>query len=141
VRFAVVDYAPRIGESGAAARIQRTEGNARTEFWVFQAQPGFDARNRPDRYTVEFQGLRKTWVSRLRLVSDPGAVITLWLGGALATLGLLATLLGAHRRIWARVEPGAVLLAGSSHRHSARFRQQVAELASALAGAGSAGGP
>lgn len=132
VRFAVMAYTPRHGNAGAAAQIQRTEGSARSEFWVFQAQPDFDARNRPDRYAIEFLGLRQAWLARLRIAHDAGAAAVLWTGAALVAAGLLLALLGPHRRLWARVEPGAVLLAGASHRRARRFDALRAELEATL---------
>ncbi|HEU4381941.1 MAG TPA: cytochrome c biogenesis protein ResB [Anaeromyxobacteraceae bacterium] len=120
VSFAVEDYSPGSGDLGPAVRVRRSESGQSIDVWVFQQRPDLDARTRPDRWGLEFHGLRKGYAATLRVARRP---VTGWLLGAaaLAAAGLCAALSGTHRRLWARVEPGAVALAGSSHRPSAAF--------------------
>ncbi len=138
VVFSVEEYSPAYRELGPAVRVRRTEAGQSTDFWVFQERPDFDARNRPDRWGLEFQGLRKSWVVTLRVERRPA---TGWLlaGAGLLLAGVALALSGTHRRLWARVEPGAVALAGSSHRQSAAFERALEAIGRDL-GAAEGGG-
>ena len=124
VAFSVEDYTPSYRELGPALRVRRSEAGRSTDFWVFQERPDFDARNRPDRWGLEFHGLRKSYAATLHLARRP---VTGWLlaAAALAAAGLAVALSGTHRRLWARVEPGAIALAGASHRPSAAFARTL----------------
>jgi cytochrome c biogenesis protein ResB len=43
-------------------------------------------------------------------------------------LGLVVAFSAAHRRLWARVEPGAIVLAGASHRSSPGLERTLDEI-------------
>ena len=124
VAFSVEDYSPAWRDAGPAVRVRRTEAGQSSEFWVSQARPDLDARDRPDRWALEFQGLRKSYAVTLLVARRP---VTEWLLAAAGLLvgGAALALSGTHRRLWARVEPGAVALAWASHRPSAAFERAV----------------
>jgi cytochrome c biogenesis protein ResB len=127
VAFSVEDYSPAYRELGPAVRIRRTEDGRSTEFWVFQNRPDFDAQNRPDRWGLEFEGLQKSYAATLRAAYRP-VTEGLVAGAALLLLGLVVAFSAAHRRLWARVEPGAIVLAGASHRSSPGLERTLDEI-------------
>ncbi len=136
VQFAVEGYTPRYGQLGPAAQVRRTEGGRSTQFVVFERRPEFDAQNRTDRYAVELHGVRKSYFTGLQIARDPGAK-WVFLGCALFLEGLLVAFYSVQRRLWARIEPGAIVLASSTHRNASSFEAMFAELQPAL-GAGRA---
>jgi cytochrome c biogenesis protein ResB len=139
VTFTVIGSTAKYGEIGPAVQVRRAEGGRTTEFWVFQARPDFDGKNRPDRFALEFQGLRPTYAATLHLAREPG--LPLVAGGAFVALaaGALAAL-GVHRRAWARVEPGRAVLAASSSRSRAASDALVAALRDGVDGRRAGGG-
>jgi cytochrome c biogenesis protein len=134
VEFALLGYTPRYGRLGPAAKIRRTEAGKSAEFVVFQRRPDFDGLNRPDRFALEMGGLQKTYATGLQIAHDPGAR-WVFLGCALFLAGLLVAFYSIHRRIWVRIEPGRILLAGSTHRRSPGFDRIFGELKAAIGGA------
>lgn len=138
VSFSVEEYTPSWRELGPAVRMRRTEGGRSTEFLVFQARPDFDALNRPDRWGLEFQGLEKAYAATLRVAWRP-LTEALAAGAALLALGLAVAASGVHRRLWARVEPGSVVLAGASRRSAPRLERMLDDIGRDL-GSGAAGG-
>lgn len=132
VTYAVEAYTAKFGELGPAAQIRRLENGKSSDFWVFENKPEFDAANRPDRYAVEFKGLKQNYYTGLQIAHDPG---TKWvfLGCAMLVSGLLVAFQIVHRRLWARVEKGAIVLAGSTHKNAGSFEQLLADLREKLA--------
>jgi cytochrome c biogenesis protein len=137
VTFSVEDYTPSWRELGPAVRMRRTEDGRSTEFLVFQARPDFDALNRPDRWGLEFQGLEKGYAATLRVAWRP-LTEALAAGAALVLLGLFVAFAGVHRRLWARVEPGSVVLASASRRSAPGLERTLDDIGRDL-GAGAAG--
>jgi cytochrome c biogenesis protein len=96
----------------------------------------------PDGSTVEFLGTRQ-WVS-LSIRHDPGEPIVL-AGAAALLLGLVTSLLGRRRRIWARVTPDGegrslVSLGGLARTDYPGFGEEFARV-TALCAAPAAGAP
>ncbi len=126
--FSVEEYSPSFQGQGPAVRVRRTEDDRSTDSWVPQGA----AQDVSDRWSLEFQGLEKSYVATLRVAYRPlfeGLVA----GAALLLLGLATALSGTHRRLWARVEPGAIVLAGASHRSSPGFERALDEIGRDLA--------
>jgi cytochrome c biogenesis protein len=139
VTFTVIGSTAKYAEIGPAVQVRRAEGGRTTEFWVFQARPDFDGKNRPDRFALEFQGLRPTYAATLHLAHEPG--LPLIAAGALVALaaGALAAA-GVHRRVWARVEPGRAVLGASSSRSRSASDALVAALRDEVDGRRAGGG-
>jgi cytochrome c biogenesis protein len=139
VRFSVESYTGDFAGMGPAAMIRRQEGGANTAFWVFQNRPDFDRLNRNDRFGVEFQGLQKGYFTGLQIAYDPGA-IPVFFGCALLLIGLMVCFYTVHRRVWARVEPGTIVLAGSTHKSALAFEKMLDGLREVLHGRGGSRG-
>ncbi len=132
VTYVVEEYAPGDGELGPAVRVRRAAKDGSSTFWVFERRPDLDARSRPDRYALEFQGLRGSPAGLFRVVHRPAAPAVA-AAALLLAVGLAWTFSATHRRLWARVEPGAIVLAGAADRGSARLAGLVAALRADLA--------
>ncbi|MGC4113151.1 MAG: cytochrome c biogenesis protein ResB [Myxococcales bacterium] len=117
--------------AGPAVHLAREQDGVVTDFWVFQAFPGFDAANRDDRWSVDLVGFEPVYLTGIQVVRDPGADIVFF-GCLLLALGLAQSFYSAHRRIWARVDAQEVVLAGSSHRGPQQFAREFAQLSQAV---------
>jgi cytochrome c biogenesis protein len=126
--FSVEEYSPSFQGLGPAVRVRRTEDDRSTDSWVPQGA----AQDVSDRWSLEFQGLEKSYVAALRVAYRP-LLEGLVAGAALLLLGLAAAVSCTHRRLWARVEPGAIVLAGASHRSSPGFEKALDEIGRGLA--------
>lgn len=155
VRYTVVDYQPAFGELGPAVQVVREQGPlpgtpeaaARpaesSSFWVFQRYPDFDREHRGDDFALTFEKLEPMYVTGIQVGYDPG-VLWVYLGCVLMGAGLFVTFWTAHRRLWARLEPDRVTVAGAAHRNKEVFREEFEQLADGLGLAGRrapAGGP
>jgi cytochrome c biogenesis protein len=143
VRYTVVDYQPSFGELGPAVQILRAEGpppgtpeaavvpEKSSSFWVFQRYPDFDREHRGDAYALRFDALEPMYVTGIQVGYDPG-VFWVYLGCVLMGAGLFVTFWTVHRRVWARIEPDRVTLAGAAHRNKEVFREEFERLSASL---------
>jgi cytochrome c biogenesis protein len=147
VRYTVVNYQPNFGELGPAVQVVREEGplsasagqgadavagdTKSTNFWVFSKYPDFDKDYRGDRFALTFDKLEPMYVTGIQVGYDPG-VPWIYFGCFLMWAGLFVTFWTVHRRLWARVEDGRVVLAGAAHRNKERFAQEFEGLVEKL---------
>ena len=146
VRYKVVNYEQKYGKLGPAVEVVRDEGPLpapgaksalakadphSTDFWVFANYPDFDKNYRGDRYALQFKKLVPLYVTGLQIGYDPG-VPWIWLGCFLMWAGLFTAFWTVHRRMWARLENGRVVLAGAAHRNKERFAAEFDALAGRL---------
>lgn len=75
-------------------------------------------------YAVTFKGLKQ--FTGLRVVKDPGVPIV-WLASGMLVIGVCLTLYFPRRRLWARVSPREVALAGTADR-MVNFRDEFDRL-------------
>ncbi|MBI5543368.1 MAG: cytochrome c biogenesis protein ResB [Deltaproteobacteria bacterium] len=131
VRFGLIEYAPDQAGAGPALHLAREEDALVTDFWVFLRHPGFDARNREDRWSVDFLGLEPVYLTGIKAVRDPGADIV-FAGCVLLALGLAQSFFSSHRRVWARVDAKEIVLAGGAHRNPRAFAKTFAAMEAEL---------
>jgi cytochrome c biogenesis protein len=137
VQFRVLDYQPNFAEQGPAVHVQRLADKAhggQSDFWVFQNKPEFDRKNRDDRYGLEFGGIQPMYFTGLQVARDPGAAIVFG-GCILMFFGLFVAFYTSHRRLWARVGPNEVVVAGAAHKNHFAFANVFASLEEAVRGA------
>jgi cytochrome c biogenesis protein len=139
IRFAVVNYDRAFGELGPAVQVVREERLSETErrstnFWVFANHPEFDREFRGDRYWLKFERLEPSYVTGIQVGYDPG-IPWIYLGCFVLFAGLFVTFWTAHRRVWARVEPGGVTFAGAAHRNKEAFEREFGALLARLGAA------
>lgn len=131
--FSVEEYSPSFQGQGPAVLVRRTEDGRTTQTWVVQGRSELGVQDRPDRWGLEFWGLEKSYTAALRVTYRPFSE-SLVASAALLLAGLAAAFSSAHRRLWARVEPGAIVLAGASHRWRPRLEKALDEIGRALGG-------
>jgi cytochrome c biogenesis protein len=125
--YQLVEYSQDFAGLGPAVQVVRTEDGRRSTFWVFARDPGFDARNRPDRFSLSFDRLAPLYATGLQIARDPSTPVV-YLGCFLLFAGIGIAFYTSHKRIWAQVASGKVALGGASHRNAETFGREFAQL-------------
>lgn len=133
VTFRLLDYRESFADQGPAVRLLRTGPEGQSDFWVFQNAPDFDRDNRGDRYALQFGGIQPMYFTGLQVARDPGAAVVFG-GCILMFFGLFVAFYTSHRRLWARVAPGEVWVAGAAHKNHTTFAETFASLEAAVRG-------
>ena len=125
--YQLMEYSPDFAGLGPAVQVVRTEDGRQSTFWVFARDPGFDARNRPDRFSFSFDRLTPLYATGLQIARDPSTPI-IYLGCFLLFAGIGIAFYTSHKRIWAQVAGGNVALGGASHRNAEAFGREFGAL-------------
>jgi len=125
--YQLVAHNPDYAGLGPAVEVLRTEDGRTSSFWVFAKDPGFDARNRPDRFSFSFERLAPLYATGLQIARDPSTPIV-YLGCFLLFAGIGIAFYTSHKRIWAQAASGKVALGGASHRNAEAFGREFASL-------------
>jgi cytochrome c biogenesis protein len=135
VRFTVVNYDPSFGGLGPAVQVVREEGRGESaksaNFWVFANHPDFDRDFRSDRFALKFSKLEPSYITGIQVGYDP-SIPWIYAGCVFLWISLFVTFWTTHRRVWARVGPEGVVLAGAAHRNKEMFAQEFERLIAAL---------
>lgn len=147
LRYRLVDHQADYSGLGAAVQVQRTElpgGRAfpqgatedppdarQTSFWVFAKAPRFDLDNREDRFGFAFNQLTFAYATGLQIARDPSTP-WIYLGCFLLFTGIGIAFYISHRRVWAQLADGKLVLLGASHRNVEKFEQEFGALCAAL---------
>ncbi len=129
--YQVVEYNPDFAGLGPAVQVVRSEDGKQSSFWVFAKDPGFDGRNRPDRFSLSFERLAPLYATGLQIARDPSTPVV-YLGCFLLFAGIGIAFYTSHKRIWAHVAGGKLALGGASHRNGEAFGREFAELRAEL---------
>ncbi|MGZ6123504.1 MAG: cytochrome c biogenesis protein ResB [Myxococcales bacterium] len=136
--YQVVEYSADFAGLGPAVQVVRSEDGRRSTFWVFARDPGFDARNRPDRFSLSFERLAPLYATGLQIARDPSTPVV-YLGCFLLFAGIGIAFYTSHKRVWAQAAAGKVALGGASHRNAEAFSREFGEIRQELFGDGCAG--
>ena len=129
--YQVIEYNQDFAGLGPAVQVVRSEDGKRASFWVFAKDPGFDGRNRPDRFAFSFERLAPLYATGLQIARDPSTPVV-YLGCFLLFAGIGIAFYTSHKRVWAQAAAGKVALGGASHRNAEVFGREFAELREAL---------
>jgi cytochrome c biogenesis protein len=127
LNYQLVAHNPDYAGLGPAVEVLRTEDGRTSSFWVFANDPGFDARNRPDRFSFSFERLSPLYATGLQIARDPSTPVV-YLGCFLLFAGIGISFYTSHKRIWAQAASGKVALGGASHRNAEAFGREFASL-------------
>jgi cytochrome c biogenesis protein len=131
--YTAVDYRDDFAGLGSAVQVQREEqGHRATKFWVFaKAPPGFDERNRDDRFALSFAGTAQLYATGLQIARDPSTPI-IYLGCFFLFAGCVVAFYTSHKRVWARMTPEGLELGGAAHRNGDSFRVEFEGICAAV---------
>jgi cytochrome c biogenesis protein len=131
--YQLVAHNPDYAGLGPAVEVLRTEDGRTSSFWVFARDPGFDGRNRPDRFSFSFERLSPLYATGLQIARDPSTPIV-YLGCFLLFAGIGTAFYTSHKRIWAQLASGTLSLGGASHRNAEAFGREFAALRAQIFG-------
>jgi cytochrome c biogenesis protein len=122
------------GLSGPAAQVEvhLTNGENRT-FIVYSNNPALNRMNLPSTggRLIQYVGGEELMYTGLQVAKDPG-VWVVWVGCLLMVVGIYAAFFMSHRRIWVRVENGAVTIGGNASKNHGGFQLFMERLVTKL---------
>ena len=129
--YQLVDYNADFAGLGPAVQVVRSEDNRTSSFWVFQKDPGFDGRNRDDRFALAFDRLAPLYATGLQIARDPSTPFV-YFGCFLLFFGIGVAFYTSHKRIWVQSKDGKLAVGGASHRNAEVFGREFDTLCAAI---------
>jgi cytochrome c biogenesis protein len=121
--------------SGPAAQVELHTANGKTEaFVVYANHPELNIQHAKQHGTgpvIHYRGAEEKMYTGLQVAKDPGVEIV-WLGCLLMVVGIYVAFFMSHRRIWIRIQDGAVTIGGNSSKNPAAFQQKFEGLVARL---------
>ncbi|MDD2734834.1 MAG: cytochrome c biogenesis protein ResB [Desulfuromonadaceae bacterium] len=125
--------------SGPAAQVELHTPNGKAEaFVVYANHPELNiqhAKQHGAGPVIHYRGAEEKMYTGLQVAKDPGVEIV-WLGCLLMVVGIYVAFFMSHRRIWIRIQDGAVTIGGNASKNPGAFQQNfealVAQLKTAL---------
>ncbi len=127
----VPDVSPYMpGFTGPAVKVELEESNGMQQSVILlQNNPKFDLQ-RGGAQVFTYEGKTK-YFTGLQVAKDPG-VWVVWLGCALMVIGICMAFFMSHRRVWARISEGKVVLGATASKNQPGFQLNFDELADKL---------
>ncbi len=122
------------GLSGPAAHLEVHLANGvNKNIVVYANNPAMNRMNLT--YTggklLQYSGGEELMYTGLQVAKDPG-VWVVWLGCILMILGIYVAFFLSHRRIWVRIEKGAIIIGGNASKNQGGFQLFMENLATKL---------
>ncbi len=119
----VSQFVPEL--SGPAAQVELHSRDGKTEsFVVYANHPGLNIEHAQQHGTgpvLHYKGAEEKMYTGLQVAKDPGVEIV-WLGCILMMLGIYTAFFMSHRRIWIRIQDGAVTVGGNASKNQGGFQ-------------------
>jgi cytochrome c biogenesis protein len=113
------------GLSGPAAQVELHTANGKAEkFVVYANHPELNIKHAKEHGTgpvIHYRGAEEQMYTGLQVAKDPGVEIV-WVGCFLMVIGIYFAFFMSHRRIWVRIEDGAVTVGGNASKNQGGFR-------------------
>jgi len=129
----VSQFVPNLSGPAAQVEIRGPQGGAEKVI-VYANHPELNiqhAKEHKGGLVFQYKGAQKKMYTGLQVAKDPG-VWVVWLGCTLMVLGIYGAFLMSHRRVWIRVQSGAVTIGGNASKNQAAFEQYFEDLAAKL---------
>ncbi len=129
----VSQFAPEL--SGPAAQVELHKPDGKTASFVVYAnypQLNFQrARENGVGSIISYKGSEDLLYTGLQVAKDPGVEIV-WFGCLLMMIGIYIAFFMSHRRIWVRIQAGAVTVGGNASKNQGAFQQNFEGLVERL---------
>lgn len=113
------------GLSGPAAQVEVHTADGKTEsFVVYANHPELNLQHAQQHGTgpvIHYKGAEKRMYTGLQVAKDPGVEVV-WLGCLVMMLGIYVAFFMSHRRIWVRIQDGAVTVGGNASKNQGAFQ-------------------
>ena len=129
----VSQFAP--GLTGPAVQVELHTHNGKTEsFVVYASHPELNIQHAQQNgagQVIHYKGAEERMYTGLQVAKDPGVEIV-WLGCILMVIGIYIAFFMSHRRIWMRIQDGAITIGGNASKNQGAFQQAFEGLVNRL---------
>lgn len=129
----VAQFTPEL--SGPAAQVEVHTADGKTEsFVVYANHPELNLQHAQQRGAgpvINYKGAEKRMYTGLQVARDPGVEVV-WLGCLVMMVGIYVAFFMSHRRIWVRIQDGAVTVGGNASKNQGAFQQAFEGLVTRL---------
>ncbi|MEI6825771.1 MAG: cytochrome c biogenesis protein ResB [Desulfuromonadales bacterium] len=124
---ATKDVSPFVaGLSGPAAQVELHTASGKAEkFVVYANHPELNIKHAQEHGTgpvIHYRGAEERMYTGLQVAKDPGVEIV-WVGCFLMVIGIYIAFFMSHRRIWVRIQDGAVTVGGNTSKNPGAFQK------------------
>ena len=112
------------GLSGPAAKVELRRENGKAEKFVVYGHPELNikyAQETGSSQVIHYMGAEEKMYTGLQVAKDPGVEVV-WLGCFLMVIGIYIAFFISHRRIWVRIQDGAVTVGGNASKNTGTFQ-------------------
>lgn len=133
---ATKDVSPFVaGLSGPAAQVERRTADGKTEkFVVYANHPELNIKHAQEHGVgpvIHYRGAKDRMYTGLQVAKDPGVEVV-WVGCFLMVIGIYIAFFMSHRRIWVRIQDGAVTIAGNASKNPGAFQRTFEDMVERL---------
>lgn len=123
---ATKDVSPFVaGLTGPAAQVELHTSNGKVEkFVVYASHPELNIKHAQEHGTgpvIHYRGAQDRMYTGLQVAKDPGVEVV-WVGCFLMVIGIYIAFFMSHRRIWVRIQDGAVTIGGNTSKNPGAFQ-------------------
>ncbi|MHB8121185.1 MAG: cytochrome c biogenesis protein ResB [Desulfuromonadaceae bacterium] len=129
----VAQFSPGLSGPAAQVEIHTVDGKAES-FVVYANHPELNLQHAQQHGTgpvIHYKGAEKRMYTGLQVAKDPGVEVV-WLGCLVMMLGIYVAFFMSHRRIWVRIQDGAVTVGGNASKNHGAFQQLFEKLVDRL---------
>ncbi|MDO9068358.1 MAG: cytochrome c biogenesis protein ResB [Deltaproteobacteria bacterium] len=123
------------GVSGPAAQVELHTPNGKVEsFVVYAKHPELNIQHAQQHGAgpvIHYKGAEERMYTGLQVAKDPGVEVV-WLGCILMVIGIYTAFFMSHRRIWVRIQDGAVTVGGNANKNQSSFQKTFDSLVDRL---------
>lgn len=123
------------GVSGPAAQVELHTPDGKAEsFVVYANHPELNLQHAKEHGkgpVLHYKGAQERMYTGLQVAKDPGVEIV-WVGCLLMVVGIYIAFFLSHRRIWVRIQHGAVTVGGNASKNQGAFQQSFEGLVARL---------
>ena len=129
----VAQFTPELSGPAAQVEIHTADGKAES-FVVYANHPELNLQHAQQHGAgpvIHYKGAEKRMYTGLQVAKDPGVEIV-WLGCLVMMLGIYVAFFMSHRRIWVRIQDGAVTVGGNASKNHGAFQLAFTALVARL---------
>ena len=129
----VAQFSPGLSGPAAQVEIHTADGKAES-FVVYANHPELNLQHAQQHGAgpvIHYKGAEKRMYTGLQVAKDPGVEVV-WLGCLVMMLGIYVAFFMSHRRIWVRIQDGAVTVGGNASKNHGAFQLAFEKLADRL---------
>ena len=129
----IAQFTPELSGPAAQVEIHTADGKAES-FVVYANHPELNLQHAQQHGAgpvIHYKGAEKHMYTGLQVAKDPGVEVV-WLGCLVMIIGIYVAFFMSHRRVWVRIQDGAVTVGGNASKNHGAFQQHFDKLVDRL---------